>query len=49
MGKVLVMQKALPNLLPGQSAESHENNSSTTRKRELKVLKQESYMREKQW
>ena len=47
MGKVLTIQKIKSNSLPDQPEESHKNNSSTTRKKELMVIKQENYIQKK--
>ena len=49
MGKVLVIRIIKSNSLQDQSAESHENNLSTTKKKEPKVIKQGKYMQKKQW
>ena len=48
MGKVLTIRTIKSNSLPGQSAKFHENNLSTTKKKELEVIKQENYMQKKQ-
>ena len=49
MGKVLIIRTIKSNSLLGQSAEFHENNLSTTKKKEPEVIKQENYMQKKQW
>ena len=49
MGKVLTIRTIKSNSLPGQSAEFHENNLSTAKKKEQEVIKQENYMQKKQW
>ena len=48
MGKLLVMQTIKQTSLQGQSAKFHENNSSTTKKKEPKATKQGQHMRKKQ-
>ena len=47
MGKVLIIRTIKSNSLPDQSAEFHENNLSTTKKKEPEVIKQENYMKKK--
>ena len=49
MGKVLTILTIQSNSLLDQSVEFHENNSGTTKKKELEVIKQESYMQKKRW
>ncbi len=45
MGKVLTIRTIKSKSPPDQSAEFHENNLSTTKKKELEVIKQENYMK----
>ena len=47
MGKVLIIRIIKSNSLPGQSAEFHENNLSTAKKKEREVVKQKNYMQKK--
>ena len=48
MGKVLAIWTIKSNSLPPQLAECYKNNSSTTKKKEPKVIKQENYIQKKQ-
>ena len=47
MGQVLTIGTIESKLPAVQSGESHENNLSTTKKKELEVIKQENYMKKK--
>ena len=45
MGKVLKIRTIKSKSPPDQSAEFHENNLSTTKKKEPEAIKQENYMK----
>ena len=47
MGQVLTIGIIKSKLPAVQSGESHANNLSTTKKKELEVIKQENYMKKK--
>ena len=47
MGKVLIIRMKKSKLPPDQSAKFHENNLSTTKKKELEVIKLENYIKKK--
>ena len=48
MAKVVTIRTIKSNSLPDESVEFHENNLSTTKKKEPEVIKQENYMQKKQ-
>ena len=47
MGKVLITRTIKSKSPPDRSAKFHENNLSTTKKKELEVIKLENYMKKK--